>query len=439
MRFSGMRIAVSVLLVAAAVLFFADRREGEALNLTLGVSGSEPEALALAQALSEVVHLHHPRLQLTVVETQGSQESVGLLESGRLDLAMVQAGTQSPPRVHLIAPLYPDAFQLVARQGSGITSFGDLRGRTVGLPFRQSGDYALFWLVASHYDLGEFDLRALPMSFSAAEWAFQAGALDAVFTAQPPGAEGIRRLVRLGNADIIPIEQAEAIRLQHPSVLSGVIPRGSYRGAPPLPETDLRTAEVQHILAGRADLDDRTVRTITSVMFQRRRDLIERSPIAGFIGAPQGGIGNLIPVHTGAQQFYDRERPSFIQENAEVMALVFSLLALGLSGVFRLANQRRRRRLEAYNTELLDLYREVRDVNDPVSLFQCKEDMLRVLVRVLDDAEEGKVTEEGFHTFSLTWEAVTDAIRDRLLLGRPGSDPSVRGPAGGSAARKEEE
>ena len=43
--------------------------------------------------------------------------------------------------------------------------------------------------------------------------------------------------------------------------------------------------------------------------------------------------------------------------------------------------------------------------------------MLQVLVRVLDDAEEGKVTEEGFQVFSLTWQAVYGALRDRLLLG----------------------
>ena len=39
---------------------------------------------------------------------------------------------------------------------------------------------------------------------------------------------------------------------------------------------------------------------------------------------------------------------------------------------------------------------------------------------MLDDAEEGLVTEEGFQVFSLTWQAVYQALRDRLALAASG-------------------
>ena len=151
---------------------------------------------------------------------------------------------------------------------------------------------------------------------------------------------------------------------------------------------------------------------------------MERSPLAGFILSPDRSAGTYLPVHEGAQRYYDRERPSFLQENAEVIALLLSIGALGISSLFRMADQGRRRRLEAYNAEMLALYGEVKDSDDPVAIGTKKEEMLQVLVRVLDDAEEGQVTEEGFQVFSLTWQAVYGALRDRLVLGPP--HPSSR-------------
>jgi hypothetical protein len=151
---------------------------------------------------------------------------------------------------------------------------------------------------------------------------------------------------------------------------------------------------------------------------------MERSPLAGFILSPDRSTVYL-PVHDGAQRYYDRERPSFLQENAEVIALLLSIGLLGISSVLRMKEQARRRRLEGYNGEILALYGKVKQSCDPGAIGTKREEMLQVLVRVLDDAEEGKVTEEGFQVFSLTWQAVYGALRDRLLLGPPRHLPSM--------------
>jgi len=188
------------------------------------------------------------------------------------------------------------------------------------------------------------------------------------------------------------------------------------------------------LLTARADLDPSLVRDITEILFERRRELMERSPLAGFILSPDRGTGTYMPVHEGAQRYYDRERPSFLQENAEVIALLLSVAALGISSLFRLADQGRRRRLEAYNAEMLSLYGDVKESDDLTAIGRKKEEMLQVLVRVLDDAEEGLVTEEGFQVFSLTWQAVNGALRDRLFLGHPdlgAGQPPVGDPSTG--------
>jgi hypothetical protein len=329
-------------------------------------------------------------------------------------MAITQTEIKAPPAARLVAPLFDDAVQLLAREGSGIQSPGQLKGKIVALPAVGSSGFTSFWVLVSHYEIDESDITALPMSLEAATWAMRSGAVDAVFLSRPPGSPAVRKVIEGGNAYLVAIDQAAALRLNWPTVEVGLIPMGSYRGEPALPPNDLTTVAVRLLLTAREDLDPRLIRDVTEILFARRKELMEISPLAASITAPNLVAGTFMPIHDGAQRFYDRERPSFLQENAEVIALLLSLGALGISTLVRMAQQRRKRHLESYNSELLALYSNVKDSSDPVAISEAKEETLQVLVRVLDDAEEGTVTEEGFHVFSLTWEAVYRALQDRL-------------------------
>ena len=410
------RIALASILLAAAMVYLVRWQERAEVTLILGAGPAGSEAFGLAQAVADVVQTHHPRIRILVVPTQGSAQNAELMRTGGLDLATIQAEVGTPSAARLIAPLFSNALHLLVREGSGIRSPGDMRGKTVAVPLSGSAGFGSFWSVASHYGMDEAALTALPMSLEAATWAMRSGAVDALFLSRPPGSPAARRVIGAGNAYMVPVEQAAAIRLDRPALEVGMVPRGSYRGDPPIPPTDLTTAMVPILLMGREDLAPSLVREITEVLFERRRELMERSPLAGFILSPERSTVYL-PVHEGAQRYYDREGPSFLQENAEVIALLLSIGLLGISSVLRMKEQARRRRLEGYNGEILALYGKAKESYDPGAIGSKKEEMLQVLVRVLDDAEEGKVTEEGFQVFSLTWQAVYGALRDRLLLG----------------------
>jgi len=409
------RIGLALALLGAAAVYWLHYQERENVYLLLGAGPADGQSFALAEAISEVVRRYHPRIQILVVPSRGSDQNAQLLASGGLDLAIIQTQIRTPPAARLIAPLFADAFQLLGGEGSGIRSPGQLEGKIVALPSAGSAGFAAFWLLASHYGLDESKLTALPMSPEAATWAMRSGAVDALFLSRPPGSPTVRKVIEGGNAYLVPIDQAAALRLNWPALEVGMIPMGSYRGDPAIPPADLTTAAVHLLLTGREELDPRLIRNVTKILFERRKELMEISPLAASITAPDLAAGTFLPVHDGAQRFYDRESPSFLQENAEVIALLLSLGVFGLSSLFRMAQQGRRRHLEAYNSELLSLYSNVKESGDRAALAEAKEETLQVLVRVLDDAEEGKVTEEGFQVFSLTWEAVYRALQDRFV------------------------
>jgi len=394
---------------------------GQVHDLTIAAGASAGEAFVLASAIAEVVERHNPKARITVLETRGSADNVRLLEEGRVDFATVQADMIAGGRSRLVATLYPDAFQLVARANSGIEGFADLSGMRIALPVEGGGEYDSFWRVAEHYGMTASEVVALPMSPDAARLALQVGAADAVFRVRAPGNAMIGAMVAESDARPVEIEQSAALRLRDPSLEVGTIPKGSYRGDPAVPERDLATAAVRRLLLARADLKPEFVHEFVFTLFERRRELLSITPLAGFIEASFATSGTFVPLHDGARRYYDREKPSFLQENAEQIALILSIIAVLGSGALRLLSDRRKGRLDSYNHELLSVYTEAAAAKEPSGLRVLQTRLMTILGRVVDDAEEGRLTTDGFGIFSFTWDAVNDTIRDRLERAETGS------------------
>ena len=418
-RFRALLTIAFVILAMITVFWRYDQSREQILTIAAGPA--DGDAFRLARAIAEVVHRYNAGIKIVVLETRGSNQDMELLGTGRVQLAAVQADTRAAPAARLIAPLFPDALQLVVRDDAGIESVADLRGHKIALPPRGGGQYDTYWFLAEHYDLDSDDFVALPMDTEAGNFAMTVGAVDAVFRVRAPGNKSIQSLIANTPTHLVPIDQAAAMQLKRPALEPGTIPKGSYRGFPPLPEEDLPTAAVQRLLIAGADVDDQIVNTITSTLFERRRDLLGITPLAGFISTPDQARGTFLPLHPGAQRYYDREKPSFIQENAEPIALLFSFIVIVGSGLFRLASQRRKGRLDDYNRQLLVVWKEAATTEDQAQLLRQREELMGVLGRVVDDAEEGRITAEGFNIFSFTWEAVYESTRDKLLIGRRSS------------------
>ncbi|MEN8183803.1 MAG: TAXI family TRAP transporter solute-binding subunit [Myxococcota bacterium] len=203
-------------------------------RLAIAAGPREGEAFRLAEAIAEVAarRLH---LEVEVLETAGSAENVRLVEAGRVDLATVQADVEAATGLALVAPLYPDAFQLVVREDSEIRGVADLAGHRIAIPPEGGGQFRSFWFLAGHYGLEAASLTALPMSAPAANFAMLEGAVDAVFRVRAPGNASVLELIRSAPVRLVPIEQGRALALKEPALGPGTIPSGSYRGHPPLP------------------------------------------------------------------------------------------------------------------------------------------------------------------------------------------------------------
>lgn len=395
-------------------LWFSGR---EFTRLTIAAGPTSGESFELANAIARVVEESYPRIRVDVYETQGSSENIRLVDSGRVDLAAIQADANITQDVRVIATLFSDAYQLVVTTESGIGSVVDLVGKRVAIPPVESGQNRSFWFLATHYGIRPEQLSALPMSDEAANFAMHQGQVDAVFRVRAPGNALVRELVRdQSNIRLVPIDQPSALALKQPTISAGIIPLGSYRGFPALPVSDLHTAFIDRILIARRDLDEDLVQDLTRLLFEQRAALVAYSNLAGFI-RPLGDADQIsIPMHAGARRYYDREKPSLLQENSRLAAAVLYVCALMTSVFIALRSRiRRAHRVRAgdYNVELMDIAEQARSAEPDADLGPLQERLVEILRQAVRDLDADRVTSEEFDHFSFTWKAVDTVVRDR--------------------------
>jgi len=334
-------LVIVVLCLGLAGLWYWQSSREYTLLVAAGQRSSQ--AFQVAEALRKVVTRHYPDIKLEVFETRGSLHNAKLLDEGAVQLATMQADQATGTTARMVADLYPDTFQIVVRGDSGIETISDLIGKRIALPPVQSGEYEAFWFLANYYSPTNESLKAFTGTDRTTDWLLLNGDVDALFRVRAPGDASILRLIRQVNGKVIPIPQAAALRLRHPALDAGSIPQGSYNGRPAIPGSDEPTVSVKQMLLAHDSVPADVIAKITSVLFEHRRELIEIVPIAGLITAPDSSGQTLVPVHAGVRAFWDRDKPSFIQENAELIALMISIAVVGVSGYLQLANRRRKK------------------------------------------------------------------------------------------------
>jgi hypothetical protein len=63
--------------------------------------------------------------------------------------------------------------------------------------------------------------------------------------------------------------------------------------------------------------------------------------------------------------------------------------------------------------EVMAIVNSLKEVEDRKNLDIKREEMLRVLNRVMEDLDNDVLNLEGFHLFSFTWEMGYQALKDR--------------------------
>lgn len=211
--------------------------------VTLGTATPGGGFPVYGQAVADTINEVDPTLEVQPRNTKGSTENVPLLESGSLDLALVQgevahealAGIgRAPADLRVLAAMYSTPGMFVVRADSPYRSIEDLKGRPVAFGARGSGLIILARYVLDGLGLDrDRDFQAVLLDAAgdgpamvmdgraAALWGGGIGWPG--FTAVARGPAGARFLVP-------DLDGIQRIQRKHPFLKLMLVPAGSYPG-----------------------------------------------------------------------------------------------------------------------------------------------------------------------------------------------------------------
>jgi uncharacterized protein len=421
-RIALLTLSVSFLIGLADILWQQSRTH----YLTLAAGDLSGDSYALSSALKTVVERHYPNIRINLVETGGTVENLAMLEAGRAQLATAQADVLAPPRARILAILFDDTFQLMVPRNSQIQHFVDLRGRRIALA-RSGGQFQSFLRVAEHFGLHEADFRFVGTSDQTSDEAFLNGQADAIFRVRAIGNPSIQQLVEANTIRFVPIEHAVAMKINHPAFNAAIVPEGAYLGHPPVPAEDLPTIAVHRTLLARDTVNAPAIQAITGVLIERQQELMQEIParltgvrlLLAQVRRPEAPTGLGPPLHPGALGFYEKDKPSFLQTNADFVGLIITTGFMVASWIWQLnrwMQKQQKNAADLYSNRVVALIDAAQETNSIESLENIWRDLLSILAQAVRALDEERISEDSFHSLRAILQIGMDVTKERRAI-----------------------
>ncbi|MEC4816915.1 MAG: TAXI family TRAP transporter solute-binding subunit, partial [Scytonema sp. PMC 1069.18] len=319
---------------------------------TLSIAAGEQtgDSYKFAERMANIVNARQRQIKIKVISTDGTRENLEKLNKGEVQLAAAQADAllfeeniNNLQSAQILTLLFPDMYQLIVK--SGINSISELRGKRIAQPPEKGGQIQSLKFLMEQYGV---DPQLVPVKDTDEDItkAFCQGKVDAVFHVRAIGNNSIEELLKC-NGQLLPIDQAGAMRTKNPYVEEAKIPKGVYKNAnnTPIPQANLITIRVWRLLLVREDVSPEVIQEITGILYQQRQEFVKTMPILANINPPDNLTNpidlklTVLPTHPGAQAYYDREKPSWLQENSGSLEVIFAILFPIISGFWWFTQQ----------------------------------------------------------------------------------------------------
>ncbi|MDN2566444.1 TAXI family TRAP transporter solute-binding subunit [Aquibium sp. A9E412] len=298
-----------------------------ALSLGLGTAGAKAQEFInvltggtsgvyypLGAQLSNIYGETIEGARTQVQSTKASVENLNLLQQGRGEIAFAlgdsvksawegeeEAGFAQPlDKLRGIAAIYPNYIQVVASQESGITSFEDLKGKSLSVGAPKSGTELnarrIFDAMGMSYDdLGKVEY----LPFGESVELIKNRQLDATLQSAGLGVSSIKDLSVSLPITVVSVPASVAETLGAP-FQAATIPAGTYEGQ----AEDVPTLAITNILVTHSDVSEETAYQMTKQLFENLDEMVAAHAAAKAISLEAGPKGVPVPLHPGAERYY---------------------------------------------------------------------------------------------------------------------------------------
>lgn len=295
---------------AAAAPNFA----GRTLNLVTGPTGGVyiVYGAGIANALSAKLGV-----SANAQVTPASVDNMKLIRDGKADLALTLADTAldavkgtgpfAPPektaQLKVLAVMYTNFTHVVVKDGIGVNTVADLRGKRVSVGAAGSGTEILANRILDGYGMTQADLQVQKLAVQASADAVRDGKLDGFFWSGGLPTSAVIDLVNVGSIKVKLLDHTDILaklQAKYPGVYyEAKVPAETYKLS-----RDVSVIGVANLLVVPASFDKAFAKAILGALFDSKADLIKVHPEANNLKLETMSKGAPIDFHEGAIEFY---------------------------------------------------------------------------------------------------------------------------------------
>jgi|SRR5258708_366414 TRAP-type uncharacterized transport system substrate-binding protein len=378
-------LLVGVIGLASGASLLAYRYYTRPVTLSVAVGSIDGEAASAMSAIASRLVSTNAPVRFKVIDSGTALEAAKAFSAGNVDLAVVRGDVGDLSQAQAVVVVSHVVVLIVAPPGSTIDSVDKLKGRRVGV-IGGDANSKIVDVLSKEYGLDRakvFKDIAVPDARRAIQ-SKEVSALLVVIPLAEKYLSLVKSAVQQGPKALpvlISIDSAGAIAGAERAYESFDVPKGTLRGAPPVPDDDLTTLRASLYLVANKKLSSDLIATLTQTIMTVRRELMSEQPIFAQITAPSTDPDAYLPLHPGAAAFYNGTQQSFMDEYsnwiyltpmvlggaATILAAAWKFLGLGqpatkqgpLDSLYALARRIRNVSTEA---ELLDIEEEIDDI-----------------------------------------------------------------------------
>jgi TRAP transporter TAXI family solute receptor len=306
------------LILLTSIAFPADKIKGMPESIQIG-SGTVGGGFYVQASLIASVLEKKLKIPVSAQPTSGSRENVRLLDTKKINLALIAANNGYPAytgtggydkKYDILAPivyLYPNVCFFIALESSGIRSLKDLQGKRVGWPSRTWDKTIIIpWFEAHGMDTKK-DIKVVYSGFGNLHSQLRDGSLDACVTCLNAGKYPIpatSELMSRKKLTFITFEKSgqQTINDTLPYMQAADVEKGQFDQKQKVLSVDIGGPQ----LYARRDMSEEAVYTIASMIHKSLNQLAERNKIFTYALQNQSAlVRNIgVPFHPGAVKYW---------------------------------------------------------------------------------------------------------------------------------------
>ena len=308
-------VAIACVLVLSSVALAAP------MFISIATGGTGGAYFPIGAGLADIINTKLTGYNASAEVTAASKVNCINVNDGKSDLALVLGDTLSyaylgdklggfaKPLTNLrvIANIYPNTIQIVARKDSGVRTLADLKGKKVSVGAPGSGTEInarqIFEAAGLSYkDFGRTDY----LSFSESADQMKNRAIDVTLISSGMPNPGIMDIATSQEIVIVPIEGDILGRLHkaHPFFVASIVPKGTYKGQ----DKDVPSVTIPNFLIASTKMGEKTAYDITKAMFENLPRLVQAHAAAKDIRLDLAANGVPIPLHPGAERYFREKK-----------------------------------------------------------------------------------------------------------------------------------